>query len=475
MFHNIYSRYFSSRILTLFVALVALIGVGAFSRAVATPPSDSLAQIEPDAGTWQTWVLESGDQLRLDAPPDEAATAEEIVQLIEMAGERDEEALQQIAYWNAGPPSYRWNQIAMDALLARAMPVPTAYRDLSLLNVAIYDATIAAWDSKYAYERLRPSEIEPSLITVIPNPLSPSYPSEYAVTAGAASTILAWLFPEDAQRFQDLAQEAINSRLLAGVEYPSDVEAGLALGQQVAELVIERGEADGTNAEWTGSVPTEPGHWTGENPAFPTAGTWQTWVLESGDQFRPDAPPAYDSEQEAAEMEELLSFERTPVTNSLAMFWEFGAGGRRGYWYWNDVASRLILEAHLDENPPLAARAYTLINVTGFDAFIACWDAKYAYWAMRPVQVDPEFTALFSTPPHPAYPSGHSTLSTAAALVLGYLFPADAEWVMAAAEEAGESRIWAGIHFRSDIVVGNALGEDVGNAVIAHAMSDGSQ
>ncbi len=254
---------------------------------------------------WTPWVLTSGDQFRLDAPPDEAATAEEIAQLMDLAAQRDEAALLQIAYWNAGAPVYRWNQIAIDALVKRGIPANIAFRDLALLHVAIYDATIAAWDSKYTYNRLRPSEVDPSLTTVFDNPDSPSYPSEYAVTAGAAVAILSWLFPEDAQMFQDKVQEAVNSRLLAGVEYPSDIEAGLALGQQVAELVIERGNADGTSAQWTGTVPTEPGYWTGENPAFAMEGTWQTWVLTSPDQFRPGPRAAYNSAELAAEMDEL--------------------------------------------------------------------------------------------------------------------------------------------------------------------------
>jgi membrane-associated phospholipid phosphatase len=429
-------------------------------------------QVEPNAGTWATWVLESGDQFRPDAPPDEAATADEIAQLKEMVADRDA-AMQQITYWNAGAPAYRWNQIGVTTLVSHAAPL--AGRNLALLNAAIYDATIAAWDGKYTYNRLRPSEIDPTLTTVIPNPPSPSYPSEYAVTAGAASAILAWLYPDEAQSFQDMAQEAVNSRLLAGVEYPSDVEAGLKLGQQVAELVIERGKADGSDAQWTGSVPTEPGHWTGENPVTPMAGTWKTWVLSSPDQFRPAPPPAYDSEQMATEMAEVKNFERTPVTNAIAQFWEYGAGGRRNYWFWNDVTSRLILAAHWDNNAPRAARAYTLATIANYDAQVACWDAKFAYWAIRPFQLDPEFTPLFPTPNHPAYPSAHSCLSVATAIILANLFPADADEVMALAQQAADSRIWAGIHFRSDVVVGSKLGEDVAGAVMEVANADGSQ
>jgi membrane-associated phospholipid phosphatase len=465
MNYTLLSSVLLRRIASLPVVLIVLLVCTGISPVITLA-----AQGEEEAGTWPTWVLDSGSELRLPPPPDGAATAEEIEQLLEMMGERDETALQQIAYWNAGPPSYRWNQIAVDAMLQRATG-NTALRGLALLDVAIYDATVAAWDSKYFYERPRPSEVEPALEPVIPNPPSPSYPSEYAVTAGAASTILAWLFPEDSQRFEDKAQEAVQSRLLAGVEYPSDVEAGLELGRQVAQRVIERGEADGSTAEWTGSIPTEAGMWTGENPTFPTAGTWQTWVLTSPNQFRPEPPPAYDSEELGAQMEELRTFERTPITNALAQFWEFGAGGRRIYWFWNDVANRLVLETRLDDNPPLAAQVYALTNIAGSDSFVACWDAKYTYWAMRPFQLDPEFSPLFTTPNHPSYPSAHSCISSAMAGVLAQLFPANAEEIISLAQQAAESRIWAGIHFRSDVEAGFTLGTNVADAVIARSMS----
>jgi membrane-associated phospholipid phosphatase len=87
---------------------------------------------------------------------------------------------------------------------------------LALMNVAIYDATIAAWEAKYTYNRPRPSEADPSLATVVPNPSSPSYPSEHAVAAGAAATVLAYLFPKDTQSFIDKAEMAGQSRLMAG-------------------------------------------------------------------------------------------------------------------------------------------------------------------------------------------------------------------------------------------------------------------
>lgn len=431
--------------------------------------------IEPDAGSWTPWLLESVDDVFPVRPPNARATRAEIEELKTLAAARDEAALAQIAWWNAGPPPYRWNQIAMDSILKRALPANLAFRDLALMHAAIYDATIAAWNAKYAYNRVRPSEFDSTLETAIANPDSPAYPSEYAAAAGAAVAVLSYIFPEDAEHFASLAQQSTDSRLLAGVEYPSDIAAGLAIGQQIGDLAVAHGMADGSDLPWTGTVPTEEGKWSGENPAFPTNGDWSTWVLESGDQFRPGPPPAFDSEEMATEMQELRDFERTPVTNSKAQFWEYGSGGRRIHWNWNTILDRLVLEAGYAHNAPRAARAYALTNIAGHDSIVACWDAKYTYWAIRPFQLDPEFTTTFPTPSHPAYPSAHSCISISAAEVMAELFPMAAAELQSLTADSTESRIWSGIHFRSDVTAGIQLGYDVATAVLTHAAADGSQ
>jgi hypothetical protein len=82
-----------------------------------------------------------------------------------------------------------------------------------------------------------------------------------------------------------------------------------------------------------------------------------------------------------------------------------------------------------------------------FDAFLASNDGKFAYWYLRPNQLDPSITPLFPVPPFPSYPSNHSTLSTARCEVLAYLFPAHAQFIRTVGKEAGDSRIWAGIHY----------------------------
>jgi len=459
---------------TSFLVLASVIVTNVGAAGGATQPN-AVGGIEPKAGTWKTWVISSGSALQRPAPPDHGASLLEIKRLKDLASQRDGAALNQIEFWNTGGPLYRWNEIAINEALKHNLNANLAFRALALVHVAAYDGIVSAWDSKYTYNRLRPSQLDSSLQTVLLNPDSPSYPSEYATTAGAASAVLAYLFPDDAQMFDAQAQQAGQSRLVAGVEYPSDVQAGLELGRAVAAQVIERAKHDGSDAKWNGAAPTEPGHWNGTNPIMPAAGTWNTWVLKSGSEFRPGPPPAYDSPEEAAELATLKSIQRTPKMTSDAFFWEYGSGGTRNYWFWNDLATRLILAYDLAADPPMQARAYALASITQYDTMVACWDAKYTYWAIRPFQLDPNFKPLFTTPNHPSYPAAHACFSTGAATILANLFPRDADALAALAQQAGDARVWAGIHFPSDVKAGDTLGRAVGGKVIEWAKQDGSQ
>jgi hypothetical protein len=286
--------------------------VGAITLVAAIAAGHAGEQIEPNAGTWKTWVIASGRDFRTPPPPNDAATAAEIAELKALAKQRAAAAKDLIAYWDVGPPSYRWQEIALDETLRNNLPWQYAIRDFALVHAAVYDAMVAAWDSKYAYRRKRPSEADATLSTVLPSPRSPSYPAEHAVAAGAAAAVLSYLFPDRAGYFSGKAEEAGRSRLLAGVQYPSDVSVGLELGRKVAALVIARGKADGSDAKWTGNVPTGPGKWNGTNPILPQMAMWKTWVLESPSEFRSPPPPAYDSPEKAAELAEIKNFPAHP-------------------------------------------------------------------------------------------------------------------------------------------------------------------
>jgi hypothetical protein len=243
---------------------------------------------------------------------------------------------------------------------------------------------------------------------------------------------------------------------------------------------VERGETDGSDAIWDGSGElTGAGTWQPTPPTFieppldPLAGTWRTWVLDRGDQLRPAPPPAPGSpiwSAELAAVQEAIG-RRTPEQEVKAHHWAGGQVTPAGLW--TGIARDLIRRDGLDL--PHAARVLALTSIAMFDAFVCCWDAKYTYWTARPITADPTLDVLFPTPPFPSYTSGHSTISAAAATVLGHLFPDDAADLATRAEEAQDSRLWAGIHFPIDNEMGAVGGGLVGRLVVAHARTDGAE
>jgi hypothetical protein len=166
--------------------VVSFLLVTASSGPAAALAAQSGELIEPGAGTWPTWLLTSGDELRLGPPPDASETQAELGQLQELAQQRDRATLDRISYWDASAPSYRWTQRAIKHTQARAVVGNRAIRMLALTTVAIDDATVAAWNSKYTHNRPRPGTALLGLAS-IPSPASPSNPDEHAVAAGAAN------------------------------------------------------------------------------------------------------------------------------------------------------------------------------------------------------------------------------------------------------------------------------------------------
>jgi membrane-associated phospholipid phosphatase len=156
----------------------------------------------------------------------------------------------------------------------------------------------------------------------------------------------------------------------------------------------------------------------------------------------------------------------TAEQKRIATFWADGPGTATPPGHWNQIALRMLSVASwstLGES-----RLFSMLNTAQADAFIACWDAKYTYWSLRPVTairrlIDRSWLSYITTPPFPAYVSGHSTTSGAAATVLGAFFPDQAGELDAMAEEAAISRLYGGIHFRSDNEAGLKLGRRVGD------------
>jgi hypothetical protein len=441
------------------VTLVTVVASMASSPGVTSAASDH-DQTQARAATWSTWLLSDASELRLGPPEDAAQTRVELDQLKALSEARDAAAIDRITYWDAGAPPYRWMQRAVRYAQNHNVTGLRSYRLMALLSVAMSDAVVAAADSQQTYNRPRPAL--PSAAVVAPP--TPGYPDERAAAAGAAEAVLAYAFPSDVELFSSWAAEAAQSRVEAGVAYPSDSSAGRELGRQVGGRAVAWGKSDGSDVKWTGSIPNEPGKWTGTNPTEPLAGSWKTWALTSGSQFRPGPPPAVESEQMARDLAELKDYPRTNFTNLTASFFEYNSG-YAGAQYWTDHTSRLIFEHRLQNDAVQASRVYALVSIAVIDAAIACYDAKYTYWAPRPWMLDPTITTVFAPANHPSYPSSASCSSAAAATVLARQFPSDAASLNALVEQAEESRIMAGIHFRNDVDTGKELGVRVGEAV----------
>jgi membrane-associated phospholipid phosphatase len=427
------------------------------------------AQVEPNAGQWKTWVIPAGAVYRLPAPPDAAGTAEEIQWLKLSTANRTTATLTQIRYWDAGAPGYRWIQLTQQLAVSEGLPTPLQTRALALVAAAIYDSTVAAWDSKYTYMRKHPMEIDPGVSSAIPATQSPSYPSEHATTAGAAAAVLAYLFPDQAAAVADMANKAAQSRVLAGVAFPSDVDAGIDLGNQVGQAVIAYAKTDGSSQPFTGSYAPNTGIWGSANPVAPLAGSWRPWVLNSAGQFRPAAPPAFNSADANAQYAAVKNLQETNPTNHLAWFWQPGF-----FQPWTAQDETSIFQYHLDANAPRAARVYAMQMIAQHDATLACWDAKYTFLELRPPQADATIVPLFALPQHPGYPSGHACASGASAVMLAYLFPDQAAAMTAMASDAGTSTFDARIHTQLDVSTGLTLGGQVAQLVVARAQGDGA-
>jgi hypothetical protein len=443
----------------------------AFATALtlASQPARAFDNLSAPMSRGEGWLVKSYRQIELTNPATNPQKDRAALKAI--VAKRTGDDVARFRWWATGGPVYRWNEMLLDEMQASFITLPLSVRHLALFQAALDDAVGTAWQYRGSAARTGAVALD-TAINAAGQPNARPAPSDYAAAATAAAGVLGYLFPARAAHFSAKAEEAIQMRLLAGVELPSDVEAGRSIGEKVAALAIARGKVDRSDAKWTGSIPEGPGNWKGTNPIAPIAGTWQPWVLAHAAELRPAAPPAFDSEQVKAALSELKTFPRTPKTNHRATFWEVN-GGARAHTMWNEIARTKLLEN--EATPVVASRVLAALNIALLDAGIACWDAKYAFWYVRPSQLDSELKPLFSPPNHPSYPAAHGCFSTAAATVLAGIFSQDRERLLDLGKEAAEARIWAGIHYRFDIDAGQEIGRKVGEKTLERAFVSRTQ
>jgi hypothetical protein len=345
--------------------------------------------------------------------------------------------------WALATSTVQWNDYACDLIARNAVGQFPALRTLAYTNLAINNAIVAA----------RKQGIEPD-----------------GAAAGAAATVLVFFFPKE--------EQAISTRLAGevaaiGADGRQRFASGVDIGRAAANEVIGFAKADRSDVAWTGTVPTGADKWASRmQPARPPLGTnlpqMRTFFLATPADFRAPPPPRYDSAEWQANVREVrtLAESRTPQQLRIAQYWEnltgsFAAG------QWNVVARGAIATHGLDE--PASARALALMHMTAMDANIACHDSKYTYWVPRPTQADSGIKLAIGVPNHPSYPSNHACISGAVGLVLDRLFPDERGVYWRMAQQAGESRIYGGIHYRIDM----DSGFDIARRVAARALEVG--
>ena len=437
--------------------------------------TNSVVIAEPTGGRWKPVILTSVTDVTVPAPPavNSSQVTMEMQEVRDLQAQRHTRSVATADFWNKGAV-IRWNEIARGLVVKNSVNPPKASRIYALLSVAQYDALVAAYHYKYAFNRPSPSQLAPDIKPLYPASPDPAYPAENAVVSGASVAILKVLFPAESANLDDTAGQAEESRLWAGVNLRSDLTAGDQLGRAVAQKVIDYANGDGSSAVWTGTVPTGAGKWTGTNPLLPLWGSVKPWLMTSGSQFRPAAPPAFGSPEFNAALAEVKHFSDTRTADQLgiAKFWADGGGTITPPGHWNQIACDAIAPRNMNEIR--VARALALVNMAVMDGGICCWDAKYQFWLIRPSQADPSITLPIGIPNFPSYTSGHSSFSGAAADVLGYVLPDQKEVFRAMANEAAISRVYGGIHYRFDSDIGIAGGRSIAQLAITRGQADGS-
>jgi len=202
-------------------------------------------------------------------------------------------------------------------------------------------------------------------------------------------------------------------------------------------------------------------HYFGRN--FPNQ---KPWLLGTNNQFRPEAPSAYTSTNIKIQIQELRNILSSVTKEQLdsAKKWEEGRGTITTGGQWIAMANQYMTEHKIPLETALFIRSVLAMALS--DATNAYSDSKYTYWKKRPKAQFPDLQTPLKTPSSPSYPSGHSTLGAAGAIIMDHYFPENqAQWDKTGSE-IGHSRLWGGVHFPIDDQDGVELGRKIGNWVV---------
>ncbi|MBG6199749.1 Ca2+-binding RTX toxin-like protein [Labrenzia sp. EL_13] len=444
---------------------VRLTGEGEPGATVAAEGKSTIVSVDGSFTLDGVPVSEGANQISLVTTDMAGNTASSVLEVTGIAGVD-------------GQPVLLWNDITLEAIADNAEGATGASRILAMQSVAVHDV-IAALDNAPAF---------------LVNETAVDGADLAAAVAQASYVVLSYAFPAFQKEL-----DAYLAEVLEDVPDGSGEDAGIALGQAVAERLIAIRDADGWNDFEILPGSEVPGEWRETGPNFEPAidqqwATMTTWALDDAEQFRAEAPLDLSSAEYAEavnEVKEIGSADsqiRTADQTEAARFWKDGRGTETTPGHWNSIATDLMKDEGSSSSE--AARALAMLNVSVADAMIAAWDTKYTYTYWRPedairladtdgnaaTDADPEWQPLMLAPAHPEYVSGHAAASGAAAEILTELYGTysftteslglagiersfDTFWQ--AAQENADSRLWGGVHYEFSNQNGLDIGADV--------------
>ncbi len=389
----------------------------------------------------------------------------------------------------AGNAVLDWNEQAIDATRLARNPPPLSSLYLATYHIAIFDAVNGITRTNHGW---------------LVNDPAPAGANMDAAVASAAYTVLNALWTATNPR---TVQVAYDNALAAIPDGQSKVD-GVAWGKKVAEAVLAKRADCGYNKPIPGKYSSnEPGKWRETPPTFrppllPFWGKVVPFAMTSQSQFRAPPPPALDSKQYADEVAQTNRIgardgaERSEYETLTTPFWSDDLGTSTPPGHWNMIAQDIARRKGM--SVPEAARFFALLNIAEADSAIATWETKFFYNTWRPetairemdtkinpfAKPNPDFIPNLGSPPFPAYVSGHSAFSAAAARVISTTIGTDEiafsttsdglpgvvhsfKKLSEARDEAGMSRLFGGIHVMSDNVEGQNLGNRVADWVLS--------
>jgi len=378
-----------------------------------------------------------------------------------------------------------WNQQAVSLTLAPASalaPVQQA-RVMAIFQLAVHDAV---------------NGITGEYETYLSPPAAPENASAEAAAIAAAHHALRNLFPASGAQ---LDFQYVTSLTLHGVSLS---DAGIEYGRSAAAAILAvRANDHSGEAQFPYDAPGagNPGVWVRLNNApalLPGWGNVTPFVIRSASQFDPGPPPELNSDTYTTDYNEIkqigvkISSNRTSEQSDIALFWRASPTA-----IWNSVLTQVMETRNL--NLSEKARLFALMYLATGDASIACWGTKYEYnfWRPEPAIInggldgnnstiaDASWQPFIPTPPHPDYPSGHTTNSSAMAKVLMLEFGDNPgipitvtlsgitrHWnsFSEGVQEVIDARVYSGIHWRNSDEVGARMGRQIAQFVYRHSL-----